>query len=343
MRLRPEQLAQRLSQHWPKITLIFGEETFLVEEAASQVREKAQQQAISERQVWHVEGRFDWSQIPLEHDNLSLFASHKLIEIRLPKGAPGKEGGAWLQRFVELAPAEISLLIISGKIDARSQKSKWFTGLDAAGWTIPIWPIPFSALPQWIFQRMKSRGLQADLSVANLLAERLEGNLFAAAQEIDKLGLLSDNGRVTQQLVVESVADNARFGAFGLMDVIQAGQVSKVPRVLARIRAEGLDILSVLSAISWAVQRHADMALQLASGVPARAVFSSQQPRVPEKSQQVTLQTIKRHEPNHWRRFLSLLAEIDQSAKGRPDCDDAWRLLEQLCLQLTAVPLLQRN
>lgn len=340
MRLRAEQLPQQTNL--PLVSVVFGDEALLCEEAADVIRQLARQQGFAERDVWHADGRFDWSQIHLADTSMSLFADKKLIEIRLPNGAPGKDGGEWLRQFAEQPPADMALLLISGKLDGKQQKSKWFQALDKAGINVPVWPVAVEQLPRWIQQRLQSRGLQASPAVAALLAQRLEGNLFAAAQEIDKLVLLSSDGRVDEQLVSDAVADSARFQAFGLIDVIQQGQTAKIPRILASLRAEGIEVMAVFSAVSWSVQRLADMAQQLASGQTAQQVFSQQRPPVWENARTQTLQTIKRHAPGRWLQFVSQLAAIDQAAKGRAGADNAWRLLEKLAMQIATVAVLDK-
>lgn len=342
MRLRVEQLHQQLQSGLPRVTVISGDEALLVEEAADDVRRAAKAQDFLERDVWHADGRFDWQQIDKADASLSLFASKKLIEIRLPGGAPGKEGGEWLRRFAEQANPDSALLLISGKLDSRQQKAKWYLALDKAGITLPVWPVAVEQLPRWIQQRLTAKGLKASPAVATLLAQRLEGNLFAAAQEIDKLALLAADNVVDEQLVIDSVADSARFEAFGLMDVIQQGQAEKIPRMLSSLRAEGNDLMAVFSAVSWSVQRFADMAQQLASGLSSQQVFSQMRPPVWENMRAQTMQTIKRHPPRRWLGFVGQLTEIDKAAKGYNDSDDGWRLLERLCLQMAAVNLLDK-
>ncbi|MDT8310476.1 MAG: DNA polymerase III subunit delta [Methylophaga sp.] len=342
MRLRPEQLAHQLQSELSSVFVISGDEALLVEEAADQVRSAARQQGFSERDVWHADGRFDWQQIDKADATLSLFASKKLIEIRLPGAAPGKEGGEWFRQFAEQASPDSMLLLISGKLDGKQQKAKWYQALDKAGITVPVWPVDIEHLPRWIQQRLQSRNLQAGPAVATLLAQRLEGNLFAAAQEIDKLALLSADGVIDEQLVLGSVADSSRFEAFGLMDVVQQGLTGKIPRVLAGLRAEGIEVMAIFSAVSWSVQRLADMAQQLASGQSSQQVFSQMRPPVWDNMRPQTLQTIKRHPPRRWLMFVSQLAEIDKAAKGHKESDDAWRLLERLCLQMAAVKVLEK-
>jgi len=271
-----------------------------------------------------------------------MFSSQRLIEIRLPSGSPGKDGGEVLRRYIESPPADTTLIIISGKIDKRSQKSKWFTELDRLGATIPIWPVDIANLPRWISQRMQQNGLQANQQVSALIAERVEGNLFAAAQEIDKLRLLCPDGKVDEKTVLDSVADNARFEAFGLMDTVLAGQVNKIPRMISRLRAEGMDILSVFSAVSWSLHRLVDMAIQIECGARIEQVFAAQKPPVWEKARPMMRQALERHQRSQWQGFLQQMAQIDQAAKGSLKLCP-WTLLETLCLQVAGITVIRQN
>nr|WP_320166739.1 DNA polymerase III subunit delta [uncultured Methylophaga sp.] len=338
MRIRLEQLNTHLSASLNPVYLLFGEEALLIEEAADTIRHQIRQAGANEREVWNVEGRFDWSQIKWQEQSLSLFASQRLIEIRLPSGSPGKEGGEALRKFASNPPQDTTLLIISGKIDARSQKAKWFTELDKLGVTIPVWPVALAQLPQWVSQRMQAKGLKSDSKIATLIAERVEGNLFAAAQEIEKLSLLSLDGQIDEALVLASVADNAKFEAFGLMDAVFAGQHARIPRILSRLRAEGIDILAVFSAVSWSLQRVVDMSAQWASGESLERVFASQKPPVWDKNKAVMRQAIERYSHTRWQSFLQQMSDIDQAAKGMTKhCP--WRLLETLCLGASGIDI----
>jgi len=338
MRVQADQLASQIKQQPSPVYLVHGDEPMMVEETADLIRQQVRAQGANERQVWHVDGRFDWAQIQWQEHALSLFASQRLIEIRLPTGAPGKQGGEALRNFATQPPEDTTLLIISGKIDNRSQKAKWFTELDRVGVTVPIWPVDYAHLPRWINQRLMQKQLNADAGVAELIAERVEGNLFAAAQEIDKLTLLCADGRVDQQTVLESVADNARFQAFGLMDSVLAGQVAKIPRMIQRLKAEGIDILAIFSAVSWSLHRLIDIASQMQQGVAMDRAFASQKPPVWDKQKPVLRAAIQRHDNHTWQQFLTDLTAIDQAAKGiSAVCP--WSLLEQLCLQVAGVKL----
>lgn len=338
MRLKAEQLDQALQQSLQPVYLVHGDEALLVEETADKVRQRARQAGANDREVWHVEGRFDWSQIKWQEQSLSLFASQRLIEIRLPSGSPGKEGGEALRRFVADPPQDTTLLIISSKIDTRSQKAKWFTELDKLGINLPIWPVDASHLPRWLMQRMQQKGLQADSQVAAIIAERVEGNLFAAAQEVDKLVLLHGAEPLDASLVLDSVADNARFEAFGLMDCVLLGQRARIPRIISRLHGEGVDILAVFYAVSWTLRRLVDMASRRQQGEALERVFASQKPPVWDSKKVMTRAALERHSAQRWQQFLSQMAAIDQAAKGINPVDP-WRLLETLCLQVAGVDM----
>lgn len=336
MRLRSDQIVGHVQQGLLPVYLIFGDEQMLVEEASDVIRQQARKQGADDRQVWHVEGRFNWSELQWQEQTMSLFSSQRLLEIRLPSGSPGKEGGEALRRYVDNPPIDTTLLIISGKIDTRSQKSKWFTEIDKIGATVPVWPIDLASLPRWISQRMQQRGLRANQQISALIAERVEGNLFAAAQEIEKLQLLCPDGEVDEQTVLASVADSARFEVFGLMDTVFSGQAAKIPRMLNRLRAEGLDILAVFSAVSWSLHRAVDMAIQLDKGMQLGQVFASQKPPIWEKSRPMMQQALMRHDRMQWQEFLQQMARIDQAAKGNLKICP-WSLLEALCLHVAGI------
>lgn len=338
MRLRADQISPHLQQGLSPVYLIYGDEQMLVEEASDLVRQHVRKLGADERQIWHVDGRFDWSQLQWQEQTMSLFSSQRLLEIRLPSGSPGREGGEALRQYASQPPEDTTLLIISGKIDAKSTKSKWFIELDKIGVTIPVWPVDIGQLPSWILQRMRQRGLTASQLVAELIAERVEGNLFAAAQEIDKLSLLCPSGVVDEQIVLESVADNARFESFGLMDSVMLGQTDKIPRMIARLRSEGLDILSIFSAVTWTVQRLVDMAIQLDQGINIERVFQAQKPPVWNTKQAMTRMTLQRHNRQQWLSFIEMMAKVDQAAKGSlAECP--WSHLETLCMRIAGARL----
>lgn len=334
MRINADGLASQLTGDLLPVYLVHGDEGLLVEEASDLIRQAVRERGANDRQVWHVEGRFKWSEVEWEEQSMSLFSSQRLLEIRLPTGKPGKEGSEALRAYASNPPPDTTLLIISGKIDSRSQKAKWFTEIDSLGANISARPIDAAHLPQWLIHRAQQRGLTIERAVANLLAERVEGNLFAAAQEIDKLALLCSDGQVDEAAVLESVADSARFEAFGVIDTAFSGQPTKIPRMLAKLRGEGLDILAVFSGISWSVHRAVEMAMAMAAGAQMEQVFS--QHRIWDNNKAVMWQVLNRHPPQQWQSFLQQLSQIDRAAKGNLKMCP-WELLQGLCLQIAGV------
>jgi DNA polymerase-3 subunit delta len=333
MRLRADQLDSHLQQGLKPVYLIHGDEALLVEEAADAIRNKLRQSGAEERDVWHVEGRFDWSQIRWQQQTMSLFSSHRIVEIRLPSASPGKDGGQALRDYADNPPEDTTLIIISGKMSAAQQKTKWFTELDRVGVTLPIWPVDMASLSRWISSRAQQRGLRINANLAALMAERVEGNLFAAAQEIDKLQLLCADGEVTESVLLGSVADNSRFEAFGLIDAVMAGEQQKIPHIIARLKAEGNDLFGLFSPINWSLQRVIDIANQQAAGMSLGQAFAAQKPPVWEKSQALIRALLSRHQPSRWDKTVIKLAAIDQATKGG-GIDEPWNLLETLCLEL---------
>ncbi len=337
MRINADQLPSQLQGDLLPVYLVYGDEGLLVEEASDLIRQAAREQGANERQVWHVEGRFKWSEVEWKEQSMSLFSSRRLLEIRLPTGKPGKEGGEALRAYASNPPPDTTLLIISGKIDSRSQKAKWFAEIDKLGANIPVWPIDAAHLPQWLMQRAKARGLTLERAIAAILAERVEGNLFAAAQEVDKLALLCTDGQVDKAAVLESVGDSARFEAFGVIDTAFAGEPEKLPRMLSKLRGEGLDILAVFSGISWSVHRAVEMAMAVAAGAQVEQVFS--QHRIWDANKQVMRQALNRHSTEQWQGFLQQLSQIDRAAKGNLKACP-WELLQGMCLQIAGVETL---
>lgn len=215
MKIRLDQLKIQLQKTLAPIYFVSGDEPFQVGEACQLIREQARAQGVTEREVFHVDRSFDWNQLTASAGAMSLFAERKLIEVQLPTGKPGDAGAKALVAYAEQAAEENILLVISGKLEAAQQRSKWYKALDKVGAMLAIWPIDAAQLPQWIRQRLQLRGLKPTPEAVALLADRVEGNLLAADQEMEKLLLLNGAGDVDAEQVMEAVSDSARFDAFG--------------------------------------------------------------------------------------------------------------------------------
>ncbi|MED5621524.1 DNA polymerase III subunit delta [Ideonella sp. BN130291] len=245
MQLRSDQLAAQLAKGLKPVYTVFGDEPLLAQEAGDAVRAAARAAGYSERKVFTVSGaHFDWSSLLGAAQAMSLFADRQLIEIRIPSGKPGKDGSEALQRYCETLSDDIVTLVQCPKLDRQQQSSAWFSALDAAGVTVRIDPIERRALPQWIAQRLNAQGQrvaegEAGQQTLAFFADRVEGNLLAAHQELQKLALLYPQGTLSFEQVESAVLNVARYDVFKLGEAVLAGQVARALRMLDGLRAEG--------------------------------------------------------------------------------------------------------
>lgn len=337
----PEELVRQLEDGTlHPAYLIAGPEPLRVLEAADAVRASARAAGYGDREVFDVDGRgFDWSQLEATLRAPGLFAPRRLVEVRLPSGKPGKEGSAALSAFCEQPPDDILLLVTCGDW-SRQHGGKWSDAIASVGCVVIAWAVKPHAMPGWIEQRLRSRGLVADHDAVALLAERVEGNLLAAAQEIDKLALLADDRRLDAATMHELVADAARFDVFRLIDGALNGQPAHVLRILAGLRAEGLAVPALMGMVVMELQRAALFAGVQARGGNLASEFRAQ--RVWEAKQAVFRRALQRHGPARWERFLAEAGRVDRMSKGRA-AGDPWQALERLLLAVAdkrALPML---
>ncbi len=245
MQLRSDQLAAHLAKGLKPLYTVWGDEPLLAQEAGDAIRAAARAAGCTERQVHTVSGaHFDWSSLLGASQALSLFADRQLIEIRIPSGKPGKDGSEALQKYCESLGDEVVTLVQLPRLDRSQQQSAWFTALDGAGVTVRVDPVERRALPQWIAQRLAAQGQrvlagEAGQQTLAFFADRVEGNLLAAHQEISKLGLLYPAGELSFEQVEAAVLNVARYDVFKLGEAVLAGQVARALRMLEGLEAEG--------------------------------------------------------------------------------------------------------
>jgi len=245
MQLRAEQLAAHLQKGLRPIYTVWGDEPLLAQEAADTIRAAARASGCAERQVHTVAGQhFDWSGLLGASMAMSLFSERQLIEIRIPSGKPGKDGSDALQRYCNALSDDVVTLVQLPKLDRTQQSSAWFTTLDGAGVTLKVDPIEGKALPQWIAQRLARQGQRVVAGedgqrTLAFFADRIEGNLLAAHQEIQKLGLLYPAGELGFEQIESAVLNVARYDVFKLGEAVLAGQVARALRMLDGLQAEG--------------------------------------------------------------------------------------------------------
>ncbi len=245
MQLRAEGLGAHLSKGLARIYTVHGDEPLLAQEAADQIRAAARAQGFGERQIFIVSGAyFDWAPVLAAAQAMSLFAERQFIEIRIPNGKPGKDGSEALQRYAEAAPDDVLTLVTLPRLDKTQLSSAWFTALDGHGVSIRVEPVERRLLPAWLAQRLKAQGQSVPEGedgqrALAFFADRVEGNLLAAHQELQKLALLHPEGELTLADIEAAVLDVARFDVFKLSEAVLSGNVPRLLRMLDGLEAEG--------------------------------------------------------------------------------------------------------
>jgi DNA polymerase III subunit delta len=338
--MRNDQLATHLQRELASIYLISGDEPLQMQEAADEVRAAARSQGFTEREVIDQLAGFDWSALNAAAENLSLFGDRRLLELRLNSPKVGTEGAKALTAYTERPPEDTLLLITLPKLERAQSNSKWLKCLEQTGVVVQIWPVEGNRLPPWIEQRLRRAGLVPEPGVVEMLADRVEGNLLAASQEIEKLLLLHGPGVISQERLLESVADSARFDVFGLVDTLLAGEAAKGLRMLQGLRAEGIAAPVVLWAISREIRALAQMAHEVEQGRHADQVMGTH--RVWDKRKPLVRRGLQRR-PALWRQLLSICARADRAIKGLESVDP-WLLFEELVLGMAGKrPLLNER
>lgn len=341
MKLRSDQLTQHLQQGLAPIYLVSGDEPFQTDRAARQIREAGVAQGYSEREQFYIDGNFDWGQLQASASALSLFAEKKLLDLRLTAGkSPGTDGGKALTAWAGAENSETLLLISMGKLDKKQQQAKWFKALDKTGVVIQIWPVEAAQMPDWIRTRMQDRGMQPDQAAVQMLAERLEGNLLAADQELEKLRLLCGEGKIDIDQVSEAVSDSARFDVFALVDAALLGDAPRLMRIFSGLQAEGLEPVLALWALTREIRSMSGMAWQLSQGNSVEQVLG--QYRVWNKRKAPVSAGLRRHPLRRWQGMLYQAAIVERVIKGRA-AGAPWDELVQLGLKMAGVNLLPRK
>jgi DNA polymerase-3 subunit delta len=334
VKISGDNLASSLARQLQTIYLVSGDEPLLVNEAADAIRASARQQGFVERELHVVERGFDWQGLLADSRALSLFAQRKIIEIRMANPTPGEQGADVIVELAEQPSPDNLVLIITGKLDGRTQSSRWVSAVEKRGVLMQLWPIDLPRLPAWIRERLGRHKLQADAAAAALLAERVEGNLLAAHQEIEKLALLLPPGPITAETIVDAVADSARFDVLQLGEAAMRGQTARALRILEGLRGEDVDATLVLWAVNKDLQWIARARSLMRRGQSAESAMNTLYVWRPR---QAAMSKALSRMDGHTLRHLILDAErIDRSIKGVVKADP-WLELERLVARLAGV------
>lgn len=250
MRLRAEQLPAALARGLAGFYLVSGDEPLLVGETADTIRAAARVGGFADRRVFFIDRSFNWDELRLESQSLSLFAERRLFELRMPSGKPDK-GAALLAELAARPASDLIFLVVTDKLDRKASDTAWVQAIEKHGLWVPIFPVDSAALPAWLRARAKMLHIQIDAEASQLIVERVEGNLLAAQQELEKLGLLANGEPIGAELVRRSVGDSARYDVFQLGEAAAAGDAARALRILLGLKSEGVEPTLVL----WALVR----------------------------------------------------------------------------------------
>ena len=331
MALRAEQLQAQLAKSLAPLYVVHGDEPLLALEAADAVRAAARKAGYREREVFFAERGFDWSELLHAGASLSLFGDRKIVELRIPTGKPGPQGAEAIGAYCARAGADILTLVSLPRLDRAGQSSAWFSALSAAGVVVDVFPVERARLPAWIGERLARQGQRAPREVLEFLADRVEGNLLAAFQEVQKLALLAPEGELGLDDVREVVANVARYDAYDASAALLAGDTARYVRVIEGLRGEGEAPTFVLWAIAEDLRALARVQSGAAEGRPLEALLREN--RVWGPRQALIKAAMRRLSVAAIERALSHAALIDRAIKGVARLE-AWDEFLKLGLKL---------
>jgi DNA polymerase-3 subunit delta len=326
MELKPERFERQVAgEPLRPVYLLAGTETLIVQELADAVRAKAKAEGYGEREVFEAGRDFDWNSLAMGLAALSLFSPRRLFDLRLPSGRPDKEGSQAIQDYCANPPPDTVLLITTQDWSSK-HPGKWSEAVARAGVFVPVWPVRPNELPDWLEQRLRARGFSAESAALQLLAERVEGNLLAAAQEVDKIVLQSEDKRISLDAMERMVSDSARYDVFKLVEAAFAGNLARARRMLASLRAEGEQVPGLLPIVAMELLKLAALARAARAGNLAAAMRDA---RVWDSKQALYRRVLERHDESRFEAFVAEAGRIDLMSKGRLG-GDPWLALERL-------------
>lgn len=340
MWISPDQLSAQLQRQLAPLYTIIGDELLLAIEAADAVRLHARTHGYSERDIFMVDHRFDWSNLERWRCQSSLFGERRLLDMRIPTGKPGKEGAAAIEALCQHLPPDTITLVTLPKADKQTQASKWFKALEHASVMIAADPIAYPRLADWIQQRLAMQGQRIAPDALQFLIDKIEGNLLAAQQEISKLALLYPSGLLSFEQVKNAVLDVARYDIFSLAEAMLTADTVRYSRILTGLQGEGTPPPLILSTLTEPMRTLLLVQQALATGKPLAQALKDA--RVWGQQQKTIMIAIKRLPPRLLLQALLHAANIDRIIKGVAQ-GDVWNELLQLGLALTVQQPLVSN
>ncbi|HEY9545777.1 MAG TPA: DNA polymerase III subunit delta [Solimonas sp.] len=335
MQIKANQIATHLAKGLAPLYLVAGEEPLVLQETLDAIRAAARKAGFSEREVLDVERGFSWQRVVDACASLSLFATQRIIEVRMAT-SPDDEGRKTLQALAAQLQRDTLLIVVCGALDKRQREASWFKALDTAGASVYVWPVKSEEFAPWLDARLKAAGVKIDADAAKLLAERTEGNLLAAAQDVEKLKLLFAGERIDVESLGQAVADSARFEAFDLNDRILDGDATGAVRSLQRLREEGLSPLEILGALSWCLRSLSKAAINFAKVRDAATAL--EMAGVRRFQQAKYLKALPRVRPGESLGWMRRIGQVDQMVKTGQEAA-AWEELLTLILAASGAAL----
>ena len=314
MQLRHSQLASHLAKGLSPLYVVHGDEPLLAIEAGDEIRTAARSAGFDQREILVAEPGFKWEAFAAANRNLALFGERKLIDLSIPSGKPGVEGARVLEDCAANPSADTITLVTLPRLDRAAQASTWFSALEQAGVSIAVYPLERGELPQWLGTRLARQKQRVTNETLQFLAEATEGNLLAAKQEIEKLGLLLPEGELEHDAVERAVADVSRFDVFQLSEAWLAGDAARALRILAALEAAGEGVPLLLWQLGEDLHALASVLTATTAGTPVAAAVRTA--RVWGRRQGALERAARRVDPSSLRPLLIRLARLDALAKG---------------------------
>jgi DNA polymerase-3 subunit delta len=334
VKIPASQLPSALKKTLLPCYLVTGDEPLLVLEALDVIRAQAAAGGFTSRELHVVMPGFDWETLAGAAGNLSLFDEKRILEIRLPGGKADRKGATALEKLATQAGPDLLVVVAAAKLDRGAQNAAWAKALESRGAVVQVWPVGLRELPAWIAERMRRLELRPDRDAVRLIADRVEGNLLAADQEIRKLGLLLGPGAVSAADVEAAVASSSRYDVFKLIDAAVGGDGARAVRILRGLRAEGLDAVPVVFMLARELRVLTRLAENVRAGRELGAALAKA--GVWRNRQGLVRACVGRHSADDFYCLLKLAFAADAAAKGQSS-RDPWQLATEIVLGL-AVP-----
>jgi DNA polymerase-3 subunit delta len=335
MDVRFKDLGSHLARTLAPIYLVHGDEPLFATEAGDAIRAAARKAGATERDVLVADAAFDWDAFVAASANMGLFAERRLVDLRIPSGKPGADGAKSLEAYAANPHPDDVLLVTMPRLDRTAQSAPWFAALAGAGAVVAVYPLDRDELPAWIAMRLSRQKQRASADSLSFLAERCEGNLLAARQEIEKLALLLPEGELAQADIERAVADVARYDVFELSEAWLGGEPARALRVLASLRAEGEGLPLIVWQLTEDVHALAGVLAATAAGVPMQAAVRNA--RVWGKRASALERAARRVKPEAVGPLLASLARLDALSKGL-GVGSPWDDLATIALALAGTP-----